>query len=334
MNKYEASSYRPVAILSTISKLVERTAQQQLLNFLEDTKQLNDSNHAYRSAMSTTTTLVELMDELYQGVEDKKKSSLLIIDQSSAFNTVNHDLLLMKLKKYKVGKGALEWIQDYLTNRSQYVAIGGGESRMTPVKTGVPQGSVIGPLLYAVFTNETTEAVKTLECQEEVHLDRRNLFGSQCSKCGIVSTYADDTTYVVSNKKRQENQEKIVSTLENLRIFLNDNKLAINLSKTATTECMLKQMRGRTPGRPPSLVVEKDPGVYKQVENSNSSRILGANIQGNLLWASHLETGEKALFPLVRKHLGLLRHKGRMILHSSRNNLARSLILGRMNYLM
>ena len=101
----------------------------------------------------------------------------------------------------------------------------------------------------------------------------------------MLSTYADDTTYVVSNKQRDRNQEKIVMTLEKLRRFLNGNK------------CMLKQMRGRTNGNPPSLIVEKEPGVMKKVDNSSYSRILGTNVQGNLLWSSHQETGERALFP-------------------------------------
>ena len=334
LNKLEVSSYRPVAILSTVSKLVERNAQQQLLSYLEETKQMNNSNHAYRSALSTTTTLAEILDEIFQGAEERKKTSILLVDQSSAFDTVEHRILLRKLKAYNVGEDALEWIENYLSNRSQFVAIGGGVSRMTQVTTGVPQGSVIGPLLYAVFTNETTEVVKNKDCREASHLDRRNLFSNQCSTCGILSTYADDTTYTVSGNQREENQEKITQTLEKLRKHLNDNKLAINMGKTKTTECMVKQMRGRTRGEPPSLMVEKNPGEWKRIVNSDSSRILGANVQGNLMWSSHLERGEKALFPQVRRHIGMLRSRGKMIPETSRNNIAKGLLLSKMNYLM
>ena len=137
---------------------------------------------------------------------------------------------------------------------------------MTPVTSGVPQGSVIGPLLYSVFTNEISEAVKSRECLKEVHLERSRLFSRQCSDCGILSTYADDTTYVVSSDKRERNQEKITTNLENLRKYLNDNKLAINLSKTATTEFMVQQMKGKTPGNPPSLLVESATGVQKWIQ--------------------------------------------------------------------
>ena len=144
---------------------------------------------------------------------------------------------------------------------------------MTPIDSGVPQGSLIGPLLYALFTNESSEVVKGTDCQDETHLDKR-LFSRQCSKCGVLSSYVDDTTYVVSSRSRDNNQGSIVRALDSLKIFLNDNKLAINLAKTSITECMLKQMKGRAPGTTPTLTVEKTPGVFKTLENSTYSRIL------------------------------------------------------------
>ena len=176
--------------------------------------------------------------------------------------------------------------------------------------------------------------VKTTDCKEITHQVRKNLFGSQCSQYGILSIYADDTTYTVTNVERERNQEKLETTLRELKNYLGDNKLAINIGKTKTTEVMVKQMRGRTRGSPPSLWIQRAPGDWKQVENSGYSRILGANVQGNLLWSSHLETGERALFPQVRKHLGMLRSKGRMIPLTSRNNIARGLLLSKINYLM
>ena len=212
LDRHNVSSYRPVAVLSTISKLVERAAQQQLLKFLEDMNQLNASNHAYRRNMSMTTTLAEILDEIYQGVEEKKISSLMAVDQSAAFDCIEHPILLNKLDKYNIGQDAKSWIANYLSYRTQYVVIGSGQSRMTPTTRGVPQGSVIGPLLYAIFTNETSEVIKTPGCRNLAHADRRNLFGNQCSDCGILTTYADDTTYAVANKDRIEksiqNKEK------------------------------------------------------------------------------------------------------------------------------
>ena len=90
LDRLEVSSCTPVAVLSTVSKLVERAAQLQLLKFFEDTKQLNDSCHTYRQNMSTTTTLAEILDQLYQAAEEKKMSSMMIIDQSAAFDCIQY----------------------------------------------------------------------------------------------------------------------------------------------------------------------------------------------------------------------------------------------------
>ena len=151
LDKSSVSSYRPVAVLPTVSKLVELVAQLQLLGFLEDSRQINPSTHAYRSNYSTTTTLCEIMDNIYQGPEDKLITSVMTLDLSSAFDMVDHDLLLEKLVRYRIGAEARGWIQDYLQYITQYVMLGRAKSRMQAVRRGIPQGSVIGPLLYAIF---------------------------------------------------------------------------------------------------------------------------------------------------------------------------------------
>ena len=334
LDKYSTSSYRPVAILPVLSKLIERTAQQQLLDFLERTGQINGSNHAYRKNYGTTTTLAEVFDEIYEATEDRKKSSVMTADQSSAFDTVHHPYLIEKLRLYNVGQEALDWFQDYLTHRTQYVQIGGARSNMTSITRGIPQGSVIGPLLYSVFVNELSEVSVNPSCRQSIHNETKLLFGNQCSECGIVSSYADDTTYTVASKTRESNQENLTRVIRNTENFLNDNQLCINLPKTSLTECMIKQMKGRTRGTPPQLEVRKTTGEMKLIENKLYTRILGANLQGNELWTAHLETGTKALFPTVRKQLGKLRHAGNLIPRECRNSLAKGLIQSRLSYLL
>ena len=123
------------------------------------------------------------------------------------------------------------------------------------VHSGVPQGSVIRPLLYAVYTNELTDVVKSPTCQELEHLNRSSLFGRQCLRCGIMTIYADDLTYTISNKYRRDNQIRLRTVLDDISLFLQDNKLVLNLPKTHLTEVMISQKRTRTPGSPPSLIV-------------------------------------------------------------------------------
>ena len=106
---------------------------------------------------------------------------------------------------------------------------------MEKITTGVPQGSVIGPLLYVIFTNDMSESVKRLGCLNSAHLDHSALFSKQCSDCGIISTYADDSTYTISHRKREDNQISLERSLDEISLYLNDNKLVINPPKTSLT---------------------------------------------------------------------------------------------------
>ena len=119
-----------------------------------------------------------------------------------------------------------------------------------------------------------------------------------------------------------------------MSLYLNDNCLVVNAPKTQLTECMIGQKRGKVTGVPPTVTVEKTPGIFKTIQNSEYMRILGANVSGNLLWHHHLESGVKALLPAARRQLGLLRHLGNKLPMRTRNNLAKGLILSRLNYLM
>ena len=193
----------------------------------------------------------------------------------------------------------------------------------------------LGPLLYALYTNDMSLVVRKPACTTPAHLSRSTLFGVQCSDCGILSNYADDSTYTVASKSRNTNQVNLRRNLDEIECYLTDNKLKINLGKTSLTECMIPQKKGKPPGNPPSLLVQgRNQDEDKLVEYTSYTRILGANLQANLGWLAHLETGEKAVLPRVRRQLGLLKHQGNLIPKSCRINLARSLVLSKLCYLM
>ena len=206
----------------------------------------------------------------------------------------------------------------------------------TTLSRGVPQGSILGPLLYSIYTNELAEMTTDDCCNDETHRDRTRLFGKTCERCGLIVTYADDATFLVLNKNRVMNQLKLNTSLAKLEIFLSMNELAINVSKTAIVECMIKQKRGKTPGEPPHLIVENQskPGEMLRIRDSECLRILGTNIQPNISWQKHLEGGKKAVLPGIRRQLGQLKMMGRQLPRASRKILAEGLLMSKFIYLI
>ena len=258
------------------------------------------------------------------------------LDQSAAFDCVSHKILLDKLRLYRCSQTTLNWTEQYLSSRSQQVCIGRHQSHLSPLYRGVPQGSILGPFLYLVYTNEMAEVITNPACNQPCHSNRTNLFSENCSKCGMVVLYEDDATLVVSNKNRYQNQLSLNINLAKLENFLNNNELALNTTKTSILEQMIKQKKGRTPGEPPHLMVE-DPekqGELIKIKDAKNFRLLGANLQGNIHWKHHLETGKKAVLPTIRKQLGSLQQLGKQLPQSTRKTLAEGMLLSKFSYLI
>ena len=334
LNKLSPSSFRPIAILPTISKLVEKVAQSQILSYLEENDMINSTSHAYRSGYSTTSALLELSEELYKGADEKKVLVIMTLDQSAAFDCVQHQLLMDKLAMYNMDDTVLKWVSSYLSHQSQFVSVGTAKSTIHSMKRGVPQGSVLGPLLFSVFTNELSTVIKDPDCPNTRHQDNSKLFGINCDLCGKNFQYADDTTYHFASKSRDKNQKKLVHNLHKLADFLTANQLAINMDKTHIEEVMIKQKRGRLPGIPPSLQVTNAKSEPEIINTAGHCRILGLNVQANLTWTSHLESGPKPLLPSLRRNIGALKNLSKLVPFSSRNTIARGLIQSRLSYLL
>ena len=233
-----------------------------------------------------------------------------------------------------MGEDALSWIEDYLKNRAYYVKIGAATSQWKTQVCGVPQGLVLGPLLYSTYMNEMTEAVRENDCIDESHKDNDDLFGKPCKICGELVMYADDATYHIVNKKREMNQLKLDRNVKKIQQFINNNELTMNIGKTTVTELMISQKKGRTKGDPPKLEVQTGPTTNKQILDKGTCKILGATFQSNLKWTIHLEKGKNSLFPSLRKLIGSLQHLGNKVPRKCRRILAASFIQSRMVYLM
>ena len=328
-------SYRPITILPAVSKIVERAIQEQVVNHMEQNGFIHPNQHAYRRGHSTASALLQLADQLFEAAEEKEIGAALTIDQSSAFDSICHETLLLKLEKYGLDKHTLKWMENYLKYRSQYVEIGSKVSTIKPAGRGVPQGSVLGPVLFYIYVNEMPEVVRKDSCRMESHnLIPGKLFGSNCRKCGALTCFADDTTYAVATKTRLENQILIDDNLENLKIFLNANSLCINETKTCLVETMNVQKRCKVGGRPPSILVRNKQGIVEDKQAGRECRLLGANLSNDLTWKAHLTGGEKPLIPAIRKQLGRLKFICKNIPIKCRKILAEGMLMSRIKYLI
>ena len=141
--------FRPISNLSTISKIVERAILIQLRSHITNNHNFPSFQSAYHSNHSTETALLHILDEVYVGCDNKKASILTSLDLSAAFGTIDHRILLERLSRdFGIERLALKWLDSYLTERKQFVKLGPHSSYTVTIEHGVPQGSVLGPLLF------------------------------------------------------------------------------------------------------------------------------------------------------------------------------------------
>ena len=150
-------NYRPVAIIPIFSKILEKIVFNQVVEYLATNNLIHPNHHAYRADHNTTTALIQLYDIWLEAIENDKLAGVGFLDMSAAFDIVDHNILLDKLKLYGFDGNFLQWTSSYLSDRTQSVCIDGCLSSLRPVLHGVPQGSILGPLLYTLFTNELPE---------------------------------------------------------------------------------------------------------------------------------------------------------------------------------
>ena len=290
---------------------------------MEKLKQFNSNNNAYRKYYNTATAIIQISDAIYQAADEKTIANILTMDESATFDTISHEILQTKIELYNFGPKARLWMRNNMSYRSQYVSIGNSNSTMKEVKQGVPQGSVIGPLIYTIYINEMPAILEDIEnCEEVTHSEEQDsLFPVNCKKCGIVPSFADDLTVVTGSNNRDENQVKLRETLNTMNRFLSANRLTINETKTKIVEVMVPRKRARTRGSPPYLDTVGENGEMKRINAEKYTRILGYNIQDNLTMNAHLATGEKHLLGQIRQKLGAIKHLGKQLPSSCRKTL-------------
>ena len=158
MSYEEYCNLRPISNLTTVSKEIEKAAAVQLIQYLTKNNLLEKFQSAYKSSHST---LLEVQTNILQALDTGNSTTLVLLDLSAAFDTVNHSKLLLRLfHRFGIRGRALKWFESYLSHRKQFVRIDGCDSTMRDLERGVPQGSVLGPLLYSLYTAPLADIAK------------------------------------------------------------------------------------------------------------------------------------------------------------------------------
>ena len=208
-SKLETSNYRPISLLSNLNKILEKLMFTRTYSFLEKNHLLYKLQFGFRQKHSTNHALVDITETIREALDNGKFACGIFIDLQKAFDTVNHDILINKLNYYGIRGISNNWFKSYLSDRTQFVSIDGHDSNAELVKHGVPQGSVLGPLLFLLYN----------DLHKSIHYSK-------------VYHFADDTNLLNINSSPKQMQKQINIDLKLLYKWLLANKISLNCSKT------------------------------------------------------------------------------------------------------
>ena len=262
-SKGDPTKYRPISLLSIISKVMETVVNKQLQNHLLNNKLISSRRFGFRQHHSTADLLTTLAQTWKASLDKSEEVCIVSCDIKGAFDRVWHNGLLAKLRSKGVSCMLLTWLRTYLHGRSIKVVLSGQSSDASPINASLPQGSILGPLLFSVFIDDLVDT-----CENQLYL------------------YADDSTLFVPIRSVNERASVFTSLnrdLENMRVWA--AKWKVTFEPTKCKALMLSKKR--TPAIPDLYFGNTKPAVERELS------ILGVAVDSKLLWSRHISNFSK-----------------------------------------
>ena len=294
--KTDVSNYRPISLLASFSKVYEKLMHNRVINFLDKHNLLCENQYGFRSGRSCEHALLNAKDTILSALSKKQIALLLLIDFSKAFDLVEHPTLLRKLEHYGIRGQALNWFKSYLNNRKQFVSVGSSHSSTKPITFGVPQGSILGPLLFIIYINDLP----------------------QISELAKFIMYADDANIFIIGNSPDEVYNKLEILCSALIRWVDSNGLALNLRKT---NYMIFSRQKSINYR--NVVIS---GVT--IERKTEARFLGVILDEKLSWSQHIA----AVKMKMSRYIGIMYKLKKHLPLKARIQIYHSFVQSHLNY--
>lgn len=261
-NRSKCENYRPISILPIVSKVFEREVFNQVYRYLNENSLISKFQSGFRPKYGTVAALIEMCDQWLTDMDNGKLNGVVFIDLCKAFDSINHEILLTKLKdQFGIINTELKWFESYLTNRKQVCFVNGQTSSQNKIMCGIPQGSILGPLLFLLYINDLTDYLE----KTTPHL------------------YADDTEISSSSDNFDDLIEDLNFDLDNIRIWLAKNKLKHHPTKSkvmfiGSSHNLNNKIKEN------HVLLNNVP-----VPRTDMFTCLGVDLDGKLNWEKHIE---------------------------------------------